>query len=172
MAQKESLVNIGRVITTQGSKGEVRVISLTDFPDRFRNLKKIYLVHERKQPVTTEIERTWPHKGFIILKIKGYDSISQAEELKGFFIAIPKEERMKLKKDEYYIDEVMGLEVENEEGKRLGKIIDVVRNPGNDIYVVKNNKELWIPATKEMVKKIDLENKKMVIHMVEGLESL
>jgi len=172
MVQEESLVNIGRVITTQGSKGEVRVISLTDFPDRFQKLKKIYLVHERKQPVTTEIERTWHHKGFVILKFKGYDSISQAEELKGFFITIHKEERIKLKKDEYYIDDLIGLEVESDKGKRLGKIIDVIKNPGNDIYVVRNDKELWIPAIKEVVKKIDLENKKIVIHMVEGLESL
>jgi len=172
MVQKESLVNIGRVVATQGNKGEVRIVPLTDFPGRFQNIERIYLVQKEKEPVTTEIERARHHKGFVILKFKDYDSISQAEELKGFFIAIPKEERMKLKKDEYYIDEVMGLEVENEEGKRLGKIIDVVRNPGNDVYVVKNDKELWVPAIKEVVKKIDLENKKMVIHMVEGLESL
>jgi len=167
-----NLVNIGKVVATQGNKGEVRIVPLTDFPDRFQNIERIYLVQKEKKPVTTEIERAWHHKGFVILKFKDYDSISQAAELKGFFIAIPKEERMKLKKDEYYIDEVMGLEVENEDGKRLGKIIDVVRNPGNDVYVVKNDKELWVPAIKEVVKKIDLENKKMVIHIVEGLESL
>ena len=169
---EKNLINIGKVVATQGNKGEVRIFPLTDFPDRFQNIERIYLVQKEKEPVTTEIERVWQHKGFVILKLKDYDSISQAEELKGFFIAIPKEERMKLKKDEYYIDEVMGLEVENEEGKRLGKIIDVVRNPGNDVYVVKNDKELWVPAIKEVVKKIDLENKKMVIHIVEGLESL
>ena len=166
------LINIGKIITTWGNKGEVKVTLLTDFPDRFQNLKRFYLVRRGQKPVVSDIENAWFHKGFIILKFKDYDSISQAEELKGFFIAIPKEERMKLKKDEYYIDEVMGLEVENEEGKRLGKIIDVVRNPGNDVYVVKNDKELWIPAIKEVIKKIDLENEKMVIHMVEGLESL
>lgn len=167
-----NLINIGRVVTTQGNKGEVKVIPLTDFPDRFRNLKRVYLVQATKEPVTIEIEKAWHHKGFIILKIKGYDSINQAKELKGSFISIPKEERIKLKKDEYYIDDLMGLEVENEKGKSLGKIIDVIKNPGNDIYVVKNDKELWIPATKEAVKKINLENKKMIIYMTEGLESL
>lgn len=172
MVQKESLVNIGRIVTTQGNKGEVKVISLTDFPNRFRNLKRVYLVQEGKEPIITEIEKAGHHKGFIILKIKGYDSISQAEELKDSSISIPKEERIKLKKDEYYIDDLMGLEVENEKGERLGKIIDIIRNPGNDIYVVKNDKELWIPATKEVVKRIDLENKKITIHMMEGLESL
>ncbi len=172
MVQKESLVNIGRVVATQGNRGEVRVISLTDFPGRFQNLKKVYLIQEGKEPITTEVERTWHHKGFIILKIKGYDSISLAKELKGSFIAIPKEERIKLKRDEYYIDDLIGLEVESDKGKRLGKIIDVIKNPGNDIYVVRNDKELWIPATKEVIKRIDLENKKMTIHMMEGLESL
>lgn len=172
MVQKESLVNIGRVVATQGNRGEVRVISLTDFPDRFRNLKRVYLIQEGKEPITTEVERAWHHKGFIILKIKGYDSISQAKELKGSLIAIPKEERIKLRMDEYYIDDLIGLEVESDKGKRLGKIIDVIKNPGNDIYVVRNDKELWIPATKEVIKRIDLENKKMTIHMMEGLESL
>ncbi len=169
---QEELVNIGRVVATQGNKGEVRVIPLTDFPNRFRNLKRVYLVQEGKEPITTEIDKAWPHKGFIILKIKGYDSISQAKELKNSFISIPKEERIKLKKGEYYIDDLMGLEVENEKGERLGKIIDVIRNPGNDIYVVRNDKELWIPATKEVVKRIDLENKKMIVHIMEGLEGL
>ncbi len=164
-----NLVNIGKVVATQGSKGEVKVALLTDFPDRFRDLKRVYLVQKGKEPITAEIERTWHHKGFIILKIKGYDDIGKASELKNSFIAIPKEERMKLKRDEYYIDDLMGLEVENEEGEGLGKIVDVIRNPGNDIYVVRNDKELWIPATKEIIKRIDLENKKMIIHMMEGL---
>jgi 16S rRNA processing protein RimM len=168
----EELINIGRVVATQGNKGEVKVISLTDFPDRFRNLKRVYLVQRGKEPITVEIEKAWHHKGFIILKIKGYDSISQAEELKGTFISIPEEERIKLRKDEYYIDEIIGLEVESEEGERLGEIIDIIRNPGNDIYVIKNDRELWIPATKEVVKRIDLENRKITIHMMEGLESL
>jgi 16S rRNA processing protein RimM len=66
----------------------------------------------------------------------------------------------------------MGLEVENEKGEKLGKVIEVIKNPGNDIYIVKNGKELWIPAIKEVVKKIDLKNKKMIIHIIEGLESL
>ena len=169
---QEELINIGKVVATQGNKGEVRVISLTDFPDRFRNLKRVYLVQEGKEPIISEIEKAWHHKGFIILKIKDYNNISQAEELKGSLVAILKEERIKLKKDEYYINDLIGLEVESDRGERLGKIIDVMRNPGNDIYVVRNDKELWIPATKEVVKKIDLENKKMVIHMMEGLESL
>ncbi len=172
MVQKESLINIGKVVATQGNKGEVRVIPLTDSPDRFRNLKKVYLVQEGKQPVTVQTKSVWYHKGFIILKIKGYDSIGQAEELKGSFIAIPKEERMKLKKDEYYIDDLMGLEVEDEKGERLGKIIDVIRNPGNDIYVVRNDKELWIPATREVVKKIDLKNKRIIVHLIKGLENV
>ena len=169
MAQEVSLVNIGRIVATQGNKGEVRVILLTDFPDRFQNLKRVYLIQEGKEPITTEVERAWHHKGFIILKIKGYNSISQAEELKGSLIAIPKKERIKLKKNEYYIDDLIDLEVESNKGKRLGKIIDVIRNPGHDIYVVKNDKEFWIPATKEVIKRIDLENKKMVIYMMEGL---
>lgn len=179
---QEELVNIGKVVATQGNKGEVRVIPLTDFPNRFQNLKKVYLsppfndrrvlVRIEKPPVTAQIESVWHHKGFIILKIKGYDSISQAEELKSFLISIPKEKRIKLKKDEYYIDDLIGLKVESEQGDRLGRVVDVIRNPGNDIYVVRNKKELWIPAIKEVVKKIDLENKKMTIHMMEGLESL
>ena len=169
---QEELVNIGRVVATQGNKGEVRVIPLTDFPDRFQSLKKIYLIQKGKEPLTIEIEKAWHHRGFVILKIKGYDSISQAEELKDSFTAISEEERIKLKRGEYYIDDLIGLEVESEQGERLGKVVDVIKNPGNDIYVVKNGKELWIPATKEVVKKIDLKNKKMIIHMIEGLESL
>lgn len=159
-------------MTTQGSKGEVRVIPLTDFPDRFLNLKRTRLVQDRKKPIIVEIEKSWRHKGFIILKFKGYDSISQAQELKGYFITLTKEERMKLKKDEYYIDEVIGLDVETVRGEKLGKIINVIRNPGNDIYVVKNGRELWIPAAREVVKRIDLENKKMVVYMLEGLKNL
>lgn len=172
MAQEESLINIGRVVATQGNKGEVRVILLTDFPDRFQNLKRVYLVQKEKQPITIEIEGAWYHKGFVILKVKGYDSIGQAEGLKDSFVAIPKEERIKLEKGEYYIDDLIGIEVENEKGERLGKIIDVIKNPGNDIYVVRNDTELWIPAIKKVVKKIDLENKKMIIHLTKGLESI
>lgn len=172
MARERGLINIGRVVTTQGNKGEVRVIPLTDFPGRFQNLKRVYLVPEGKQPITMEIDKAWHHKGFVILKIKGYDSINQAKKLKDSFIALPKEERIKLKKGEYYIDDLIDLEVESDSGERLGKIIDVIRTPANDIYVIKNDQELWIPAIKKVVKRIDLENNKMIIHMMEGLESL
>jgi len=172
MVQEKSLINIGKVVATQGNKGEVRVIPLTDFPDRFQDLKIIYLTQKGKEPITIEIEKAWYHRGFVILKIKGYDSISQAEELKDSFTAISEEERIKLKRGEYYIDNLIGLEVENEKGEKLGKVIEVIKNPGNDIYVVNNGKELWIPAIKEVVKKIDLKNKKMIIHIIEGLESL
>jgi 16S rRNA processing protein RimM len=167
-----NLINIGKVITTQGSKGEVRVMPLTDFPQKILNLKRTYLVQDRKRELKAEVEKAWHHKGFIILKFKGYDTISQAQELKGYFITLSAEERIKLKKDEYYIDDVIGLEVETVGGEKLGKIIDVIRKPGNDIYVVKNGRELWIPATREVVKKVDLTNKKMVVYLLEGLRTL
>lgn len=165
----EEFFVIGQIVNTQGHKGEVRVLPLTDFPERYGDLDRIFL--DLPQGLKEiEIESVRYHKQFVILKLVGCENMDQAEALKNVYIKIQPEQAVNLPEGHYFIRDIIGLEVFTLGGKLLGKIQDVLQITSNDVYVVKNGeKEILIPAIKEIVKEIDLENKKMLIDPLEGL---
>lgn len=159
-------ITIGKIINNHGIKGEMKIESLTEDINRFEDLDKIYLDDE--QEILIEFIRQ--HKGFILIKFKGYDDLESSYKLRNKYINILEEDRIKLTEDNYFIYEIIGLKVYDLEDNFLGEIIDVYTGPSNDMYLVKNkDTEFMIPAVKEFIKIIDLEAGLMKIELIEGL---
>lgn len=168
----EQLLTIGKIVNTHGVRGEMRVKPITDKLETFDKLKEVYVVG--RETKTYEIAGIRPHKGFMLLKLKGVETMNDAELLKNHEIKIARKDSIPLESDEYYISDLYDMEVETEEGRQLGLITDILFTGSNDVYVIKNQeteKELLIPAIKQCIKKVDLANNKMTVHLLEGLEA-
>ncbi len=167
----DEFVFIGTLGKTVGMDGMISVIPLTSFPERFNELKSVFLTKERKTPLNFEVEKTtYTSNGSRVnMKLKGIDFIEDAEKLAGYRITIPKSERFELPDNNYYIDELIDCEV-YEDNKLLGKVKEVLDMSANDIYLVDyKGKELLIPAIKEFVKKIDISNKRITVQLIDGM---
>lgn len=167
------MFTVGRIVNTHGVKGEIKVMPTTDDPKRFKKLKSIFV--ERKTMETYEIESVRYHKDFVLLKLKGIEDMNAAELLKGSVIKINRKDSLPLKKDEYYISDLFGLQVYTEEDRFLGELVDIIETGSNDVYVVRKEdreKDLLLPAIKQVIKGVELETKKMTVHLLEGLEEL
>jgi len=167
---EEQYVTIAEIVNTQGHKGYVRAIIHTDFPERFKKLKEVSVLIDGKR-FLYNISHTYRHKQFIVIKFEEIGDMNDAEKLKGAHVQIPKDELMKLPKDTYYIFEIIGLNVNTLDGQGLGEIVDVIKTGANDVYLVKSKdkKQITVPALKSVVKKVDIENKQMVVDLPEGL---
>lgn len=168
-----TMFTVGRIVNTHGIKGEVKVMPTTEDPKRFKKLKSIFV--ERKTMETYEIESVRFHKDFVLLKFKGIDDMDAAELLKGSTLKIDRKDSLPLKKDEYYISDLFGLQVYTEEERFLGELVDIIETGSNDVYVVRKQdreKDLLLPAIKQVIKSVDIEGQKMTVHLLEGLEEL
>ncbi|MFW5972170.1 MAG: ribosome maturation factor RimM [Bacillota bacterium] len=168
----ENMITIGKITKNQGNKGEVRVLPLTDFPDRFELLNSVYLV---KDDITMEkeIDNLRFHKNFVILKLTDVNNIEEALELRDFEVQIPDAELIPLEENEYYIDDLIDFTVLTSDGQKIGKVEEVVTTGGTDIFLVKgNDKDYMIPAALEIIIEIDEENYKMVVEPIPGLLEL
>ena len=148
------------------------VFPLTDDPRRFLRLEKVTVTKDevsRQFPV----ERAREFKGKVLLKLKDVESPEEAKELVGGFIEIEKDQLVRLPQGSYFIFEIVGLEVVTTKGERIGTVKEVISLPANDLYLVEGEEKLYhIPAVKEVVKRIDLKEKKMIIEPMEGLFDL
>ncbi len=164
------LITIGRILKPFGVKGEMKIELMTDFPERFNNLRRVYLVSPRGKEITNEVQSVRYTGGAAFLRCSDYDSREKAGALNGWFIKVPREEAVPLPEGSYYRFELIGMEVISESSEKLGTITDIIETGSNDVYVVKRGrKETYIPATKEIVKQVDRKTKQMVIHVVDGL---
>lgn len=164
-------IEIGKIVNTQGIRGDVRVIPTTDDPKRFELLKEIY-IENRNEVKKYTIERVWYHKQFVILKLKEISSMTEGETLKNGIIKIPRKLALPLEENEYYIGDLYDLDVYTDNDEYLGKITDIIFTGSNDVYVVKKegeSKEVLIPAISECILNIDLDNQKMLVSLLEGL---
>jgi 16S rRNA processing protein RimM len=160
-------IAIGRVERPWGIKGEVKVKILTDFPERFSLLKRVYLGDEA---IPFALEGFRLHKGRALLKLKGCDDRSSAEKLRGKLVQIPIEEAMPLGEDEYYVHQIVGLIVWTKDGELLGRVKEVLFTGSNEVYVVEgDDKEILIPAIEEVVVEVDIEGGRMIVNLMEGL---
>lgn len=166
MGENERDVVIGEIVSPFGRRGEVKVLPHTDFPERFERLNEAYTGREKTGGQVLKIESVRYHKAVIIIKFAGIDDISAAETLRGAKIYIRESELMPLEEDEYYIRDIIGLEVVTTEEEHLGKVTEVLRLPAHDVYVTDR---AMIPAVKEFIVSIDLREKKIVVRPVEGL---
>jgi len=166
----QEFIMIGKVVSTQGNKGEVNVLPLTDSIDRFKNLDNVFLRNENSQ-IALNVEKIRVKKDTIILKLKDIENIEEARMIVGSFLEIERKNAVKLSKNTYFIFEIIGLKVYDENNIFLGKVENVIRTGSNDVYVVKrkDKEELFIPAIHDVVKNISLEKKRITINMVDGL---
>lgn len=158
---------IGRVLRPWGVRGEVKVEILTDWPERFALLEHVYLGEEA---MPCRLERVRLHQGYALLKLAGYDDRSAAEALRGQVVQVPHEEAMPLDEGEYYVYQIEGLEVWTDEGESLGRVVEVLFTGSNEVYVVHGPRgEVLIPAIADVVLKVDLEDRRLIVHLMDGL---
>ena len=167
----QNLLEIGQIVNSYGIKGFLKVVPFTDDATRYNNLKTIY-IEKNKKLQEMEIEEVKYHKNLVIIKLKGIDDINDTIQFKNCYIKIDRKDAVDLPKDTYFIVDLIDMEVYTDEEVLLGKIVDVFPTGSNDVYVVKDDlgKQILLPAIGEVIKDVDVPNKKMVVHMIEGLE--
>ena len=169
----ENMLRVGVVTSTHGVRGEVKVFPTTDDAKRFKKLKTVILDTGKGQ-TALEIEQVKFFKNMVILKFKGYDNINDVETWRQKDLLITREQAVALKPDEYFITDLIGLTVVNEEEAVLGRVKDVLETGANDVYVVEltGGKELLLPAIKDCILNVDLEGGRMKVHVLDGLMDL
>ncbi|MCD8052530.1 MAG: ribosome maturation factor RimM [Lachnospiraceae bacterium] len=168
----EQFFQVGIYTNTHGVRGEIKVFPTTDDPRRFRRLKQVIL-RTPKQDMALEIESVRFSKQMVLLKFKGIDNINDIERYKGSGLFVPREQAVPLKKDEYYIADLIGITVFTDEGQELGTLSEVLQTGANDVYVVQTGeRELLLPAIADCVQSVDVEAGHMVVHLMEGLLDL
>ena len=169
----EQKLQVGIITATHGLKGEVKVYPTTDDPGRFRRLKKVIL-DNGKVSVDLEIESVKYFKQFVILKFKGLDDIEQVEKYRKASLYVTRDNAVRLKKDEFFIADLIDMKVVNEDGSPLGTLRDVITTGANDVYEVALDEggTVLIPAIKECILDVDVENAVMRAHLLEGLLDL
>lgn len=151
-------MTIGQIINTHGLKGELKVFPITDDISRFRKLKMVYINGEERKIVWCKIQTDK-----VILKIEGIETIEEALKYKNIYLEVKREDAVKLPEGRYFIADLLQCNVYDTEGTEIGKIFNVIQTPANDVYWIKEKKEVLIPALKTIVVSINIEEKKIVI---------
>ncbi|MCL5103987.1 MAG: ribosome maturation factor RimM [Armatimonadetes bacterium] len=167
MAQREQEIVIGRVVAPFGLRGEVKVIVLTDFPERFGAGNEITIRIDDDKRRKVRIDASRPNKGGLTIKLKGIETRNDAEELRDSEVVIDQSELAELPSDRFYVFDIIGLKVVTDDGRELGEVADVLQGGANDVYVTSTG--LYIPAIKDVVTKIDIKAGLMVIRPMPGL---
>lgn len=169
----EELLQVGVITSTHGVRGEVKVFPTTDDPERFKTLKHVLLDTGREKK-TLEIQGVKFFKQFVILKFKGLDNINDIEKYRQKSLYVTRKNAVRLQRDEYFIADLIGLKVQDEDGKELGTVKDVIETGANDVYEVEmaDGKSLLLPAIKQCILNVDVENGTMQVHVLEGLLDL
>ena len=166
----ENLLQVGVISSTHGVRGEVKVFPTTDDVKRFKKLKEV-LLDTGKEHILLQIETVKFFKQFAILKFKDYDSINEIEKYKGKSLFVTRENAVKLKKDEYFIADLIDMQVINEDGSFRGTLKDVIETGANDVYVVlcEDGREVLIPAIKDCILSVSIDENIMKVHLLDGL---
>ena len=165
----EQFLQVGVISSTHGIRGEVKVFPTTDDPVRFKKLKKV-LLDTGNERLELEIQSVKFFKQFVILKFRGFDSINDIEKYKGKSLLVPRKEAVELEENEYYIADLIGMEVFTEDG-RFGVVKDVMETGANEVYIVDSDDhgEVLIPAIRQCVLDVNVEEKKMLVRLLDGL---
>lgn len=166
-------LRVGVITSTHGLRGEVKVYPTTDDKNRFKELKTC-LLDTGKKKITLEIERVRFFNQYVILKFKGIDDINEIEKYKGKDLLISREDAVKLEENENFIPDLIGLDVVTDEGSHFGKVTDIMQTAANDIYVIAGDdgREYLFPSIQECILQVDLEQNRVIVHIMEGLLDL
>lgn len=168
--QMEEFLQIGVISSTHGIKGEVKVYPTTDDVNRFKKLKEVYL-YTGKEHLILHPESVKFFKQFVIIKFKEYSNINEIEQFRNKSLLVDRENAVELRKNEYFIADLIGLKVMTDEEKQLGILKDVLQTGANDVYIVETEegKEVLLPAIKECVLNVDIEGGEILVHIMPGL---
>ncbi|MBC5664786.1 16S rRNA processing protein RimM [Dorea sp. NSJ-36] len=166
----EDMLQVGVITQTHGVRGEVKVFPTTDDVNRFKKLKQVIL-DIGKETMSLEIQSVKFFKQFVILKFKGIDNINDIEKYKRCSLYVTREHAVPLEEDEYFIADMIGMEVCTEDGNIFGTLKDVIETGANDVYVIESAEhgEVLVPAIKECIRSVDIEKGQMMIHLMDGL---
>lgn len=175
--EQPEYVTIAQIAAPFGLRGAVKANVRTDFPDRFERLEEVYVAPpgaanivnwERKQLLSAKLQ----NDKVVVLRFEGLTKVEQVESLRGYNVAVPYTETVPLPAGEYYIFQIIGLDVYSTENVYVGKVVNVERMPANDVYSVRgplSKNDVLIPAVKDIVKNIDLDSGRMTVELLEGL---
>ena len=165
-----NILQVGAVTSTHGLAGEVKVFPTTDDPKRFKKLKQV-LLDTGKDMLPLGVEHVKFFKNMVILKFKGYDRIEDIMGFKGKNLYVTRENAVRLKKDEYFIADLIGMKVYTEDEAYLGELTEVITTGANDVYTVhmENGKDVLIPAIGQCILNVYVEHETMQVHLLEGL---
>lgn len=167
---ENNLFRVGVIANTHGIRGEVKVYPTTDNTDRFNDLKNVILDTGREH-IDLEVQGVKYFKNMVILKFKGIDNINEVEKYKGKDLLVTRENAVPLEENEYYIADLIDMEVYDDDGKRLGILNDVMQTGANDVYVIilENGRELLLPNIDQCILEVNIEENRMTVHVLEGL---
>ena len=170
MENMEQFLRVGVISSTHGIRGEVKVYPTTDDPERFLDLDEVILDTGREHKIL-EIEGVKFFKNQVILKFKGYDNINDIEKYLKKDLLVDREHAVELGENENFIADLIDMEVVTDEGKVLGTLTDVIETGANDVYAVKTpeGKEILLPAIRDCVRDVNVDEKRMTVHVMEGL---
>ncbi|NJL92570.1 MAG: 16S rRNA processing protein RimM [Anaerolineae bacterium] len=175
MAQNDPpFLVVGKVLRPHGVRGELRLQVLTSYPERLKHLATALLVRDVDAPDDAQrypVERARLHQEFAILKLEGIEDRESAETLRNYLLAVPLDEAVPLEPEEFYVFQLIGLEMVTDADLVLGTVTDILETGANDVYVVHSERygELLIPAIEPVIQKIDLENRRIIITPLPGL---
>ena len=166
----EQFFQVGVISSTHGVHGEVKVYPTTDDPKRFLKLKEV-LLDTPKGYMSLKVEKVRFFKQMVIVKFEGYDTIESIQMYRQKGLFVPREQAVPLAEDEYYVADLLGMDVYLEDGELFGKVKDVMQSAANDVYIIRSlaHGEVLLPAIADCVKEVSVEDNRMVINLLDGL---
>lgn len=168
--ETDRFIDIGELGKTVGLKGSISIIKWTSFTERFYDLDSFFLTKDKRIPKNLIVEKVFTSGKKLCVKFEEINSITDAEKLRGYRITIEKDSRKELPEDTHYYDDLIDCEVFDQNDNKVGIITDILEQTDNEIYVIDcNGEDVLVPAIKKFVVKIDIINKKVTIHFIEGM---
>jgi len=169
-----NLFNVGVIVNTHGIRGDLKILSKTDFAqERFAKGNELFMINEQTgEQLKVVVESAREQKGMYYIHLKGYNNINEVEKFKGWVLKISEEQQGQLDEGEYFYHQIIGCEVETDEGAHLGKITEILSPGANDVWVVKpegKGKEILLPVIDPVILNVDVQQKKVLVHIIEGL---
>lgn len=166
----DDLLRIGVITTTHGVRGEVKVFPTTDDARRFDDCDEVILVTKKEQ-MTLHVERVRYFKNLVIVKFKEFNDINQVEGFRKCDIMVTREHAVPLEEGEFFLCDIIGAKVVEEDDTPIGTVTDVMETGANDVFVIQteDGKEVLFPSIPECIRKVDVENQVVVAHIMPGL---
>lgn len=168
--QLNDLIKVGKILGTHGYKGTVKVMPLTDFPERFRPQQR-FIVNQGANLVEFTLETSSPHRGQLLIKFKELNSLEEAERYRNAYIHVEPKDLQTLPEGHYYHFQLVGMEVYDAEKGYLGKLTEILETGANDVYVVRSDRygEVLIPAIAQVIGEVDVKQNRMQVNLLPGL---